>query len=78
MIGAIVGVIAALVVGVVVIGVVLALLGIVFGLAVGLLALAVKVLPIVLIGWLVVKVIQRAERPRGALSASDQRWLDSH
>ena len=78
MIGAIVGVIAALVVGVVVIGVVLALLGMVFGLAVGLLALAVKVLPIVLIGWLVVKVIQRAERPRGALSAADQRWLDSH
>jgi len=78
MIGAIVGLIGALVVGVVVIAVVLALLGLVFGLAVGLLALAIKLLPIVLIGWVVVKLVQRAERPRGVLSASDQRWLDSH
>jgi uncharacterized membrane protein YraQ (UPF0718 family) len=74
MIGAILGLIGALVVGVVVIGLVLA----VFGVAVGLLALVIKVLPIVLIGWVVVKLVQRAERPRGTLSASDQRWLDSH
>ncbi|MFL5540040.1 MAG: hypothetical protein ACJ8J0_13700 [Longimicrobiaceae bacterium] len=74
MIGAIVGLIGALVVGVVL----LALLGVVLGLVVGLLALAVKVLPIVLIGWVVVKLVQRAERPRGMLSAADQRWLDSH
>ena len=74
MIGAIVGLIGALVVGVVL----LALLGVVVGLVVGLLALAIKVLPIVLIGWVVVKFVQRAERPRGVLSAADQRWLDSH
>jgi hypothetical protein len=74
MIGAIVGLIGALVVGVVL----LALLGVVVGLVVGLLALAVKVLPIVLIGWVVVKLVQRAERPRGMLSAADQRWLDSN
>ncbi|HEV7588197.1 MAG TPA: hypothetical protein VGO40_08685 [Longimicrobium sp.] len=78
MIGAIVGLIGALVVGVVVIGLVLALLGVVFGVAVGLLALTLKVLPILLIGWVAVKLVQRAERRRGALSASDQRWLDSH
>ena len=78
MIGAIVGLIGALVVGVVVIGLVLALLGVVFGVAVGLLALTLKVLPILLIGWVVVKLVQRAERPRAVLSRSDQRWLDSH
>ena len=71
MIGAIVGLVGALVVGVVL----LALLGVVFGLVVGLLALAVKVLPIVLIGWVVVKLIQRSERNR-ALGGSDRRWLD--
>jgi len=78
MIGAIVGLIGALVVAVVVIGVVLGILGLVFGLAVGLLALTVKLLPILLVGWVVVKLIQRAERPRHVLSASDQRWLDSN
>jgi len=78
MIGALLGLIGALVVGVVVIAVVLAVLGLVFGLAVGLLGLVIKLLPIVLVGWVVVKLVQRAERPRGALSASDQRWLDSH
>jgi len=74
MIGAIVGLIGALVVGVVL----LALLGMVLGVVLGLLALALKLLPIVLIGWVVVKLVQRAERPRGVLSAADQRWLDSH
>jgi hypothetical protein len=77
MIGAIVGLIGALVVGVVVIGLVLALLGVVFDVAMGLLALTVKLLPVLLVGWVVVKLVQRAERPR-ALSSSDQRWLDSH
>jgi hypothetical protein len=77
MIGAIVGLIGALVVAVVAIGLVLGILGLVFGLALGLLALTIKLLPILLVGWVVVKLIQRAERPR-ALSASDQRWLDSN
>ena len=75
MIGAIIGLIGALVVGVVVIGVVLALLGVLFGLAVGILGFALKVLPIVLIGWVIVKLIQRSERRR-ALGSSDRRWLD--
>jgi hypothetical protein len=78
MIGAIVGLIGALVVGVVVIGLVLALLGMVFGVAVGLLALTLKLLPILLVGWVVVKLVQRSVRPRATLSRSDQRWLDSH
>ena len=77
MIGAIVGLIGALVVAVVAIGLVLGLLGLVFGLAVGLLALTVKLLPVLLVGWVVVKLVKRSERPAHVLSASDQRWLDS-
>jgi hypothetical protein len=72
------------VVGFVVLTVVLAILGVIFGLAMGLLglafALAFKILPVVLVGWLVVKLVQRGERPRSAvsrLSAEDRRWLDS-
>jgi hypothetical protein len=76
MIGAILGLIGALVVGVVVIGLVLGLLGLVFGLAVGLLGLALKLLPIVLVGWVIVKLVQRAGRRHDALGSSDQRWLD--
>lgn len=78
MIGAILGLIGALVVGVVVIGLVLGLLGLVFGVAVGLLALTVKLLPLLLVGWVIVKLVQRSDRRRGALSAADQRWLDSN
>ena len=75
MIGALFG----LLVAVVAFVAVLATLGIVIGLSVALLGLAFKVLPFLLLGWVAVKLIQRAERPRhGVLSASDRRWLDSH
>jgi hypothetical protein len=48
-------------------------------LAVVAVALAVKLLPFLLVGWVVVKLVQQAEkRPRGILSSADQRWLDSH
>jgi predicted membrane channel-forming protein YqfA (hemolysin III family) len=76
MIGALVGVIVAAVVAVVVFALVTALFGVVFGLAIGLMALALKVLPFLLVGWLVVKLVQRVERPRG-LSAADRAWLDT-
>lgn len=74
--GAILGFIGALVVAVVVIGLVMGALGLVFGLVAGLLALTIKLLPILLVGWVVVKLVQRSSRPKG-LSAADQRWLDS-
>jgi hypothetical protein len=74
--GAILGFIGALVVAVVVIGLVMGALGLVFGLVAGLLGLTIKLLPILLVGWVVVKLVQRAGRPKG-LSAADQRWLDS-
>ena len=73
---AILGVIGALVVAVVVIGLVLGLLGLVFGVVAGLLGLTIKLLPLLLVGWVVVKLIQRAERKK-ALGAADRHWLDS-
>jgi sugar phosphate permease len=77
MIGALIGVVL-MVIAVAVVGVVaLAALGMVIGLAVAVLALAAKVLPFVLVGWLAVKLIRRVERPRGILTSSDRAWLDS-
>ncbi|HEX8246060.1 MAG TPA: hypothetical protein VF541_21270 [Longimicrobium sp.] len=74
MIGALIG----LLLAVVALVAVFAVLGIVIGLTVALLGLAFKVLPFLLLGWVAVKLIQRAERPRhGVLTAADRRWLDS-
>jgi hypothetical protein len=71
-------------VGFVVLTVLLAIFGALFGLAVGLVGLvvtlALKILPVVLVGWLVVKLLQRSDRSGGArarLSSEDRRWLDS-
>lgn len=70
-------------------GVALAVLGVVFGLAFGALGLAVKLLPVLLIGWLAVKLLRRAEAPRSGLpvpvrapeayplTRADRDWLDS-
>ncbi len=59
----------------VVAGVALAILGTVLSLGLGLAAfLLFKVAPVLLVGWVVLKVI---ERKRGrTLSAADQRWLE--
>lgn len=76
MIGALIGMVVAAVAAVLVMGLVLAVVGTVFGLAFGALALALKILPLLLVGWVIVKLVQRAERPRG-LSAADRAWLDS-
>jgi hypothetical protein len=66
-----VGLVTLLVAGVV-LGVVGAVFSITFGLATFLLF---KVAPILLVGWIVVKVLQRTKN-RGSLSGSDLRWLD--
>ena len=56
--------------------VVLAVVGTVFSLTLGLAAfLLFKVAPILLIGWVVVKLIER-KRHRGELSDADRRWLE--
>ena len=60
----------------VVAGVALAVLGTVLSLGLGLAAfLLFKVAPILLVGWVVLKVMER--RRGGSLSATDRRWLDS-
>lgn len=61
------------VVGIVVLGVVMALIGLAIGITTFLLF---KVVPILLVGWVVLKLVNRASRPRARLTAADQRWLD--
>jgi len=57
-------------------GVVLSIVGVVFSLTLGLAAfLLFKVAPILLIGWVVIKVIDRKKRA-GSISAADRRWLE--
>lgn len=57
-------------------GVVLSVVGVVFSLTLGLASfLLFKVAPILLVGWIVVKVLEK--RGGGdSLSAADRRWLD--
>jgi len=76
MIGGLLKLIGGLVVGVVLLGVVMGALGLVFGLGVALLALALKVLPFLLVGWVVVKLVGGGSKPRSSISAADKRWLD--
>jgi ABC-type transport system involved in cytochrome bd biosynthesis fused ATPase/permease subunit len=83
MIGALIGMLVAGFVGLVVVGVVAAVL---IGLTFAALAIAIKVIPLLLVGYLVVKVLgggshrRRCHAPRryrGNLSARDREWLDS-
>jgi hypothetical protein len=79
MISALVGLVVAGLVGIVVLVMLMAVLGLVLG-AVGMMVmLAFKLVPLVLIGWVVVKLVQRSERGayRTPITASDRRWLDS-
>lgn len=63
--------------GLIVISVVMAVLGTVFSVAFGLVGILVfKVAPLLLIGWCVLKLIER-RRGSKRLSSADQRWLDS-
>ncbi|MFV2005915.1 MAG: hypothetical protein ACC667_00635 [Longimicrobiales bacterium] len=60
----------------VVAGVALAVVGTMLSLGLGLAAfLLFKVAPILLVGWVVLKVMER--KRGGSLSAADRRWLDS-
>lgn len=56
-------------------GVVLSIVGSVLSLGLGLAAfLLFKVAPVLLVGWVVLKVIDR--KRGGTISAADQRWLE--
>ena len=57
-------------------GVVLGIVGVVFSLTFGLATfLLFKVAPILLVGWIVVKLFDKS-RGGSSLSPSDRRWLD--
>jgi uncharacterized membrane protein YvlD (DUF360 family) len=61
----------------VVIGVVLSIVGTVFSLAFGLAGfLLFKVAPVLLVGWIVLKLFERRRGSR-ELSAADREWLES-
>ncbi len=61
----------------VVIGVVLSIVGTVFSLAFGLAGfLLFKVAPVILVGWIVLKLFER-RRGSAELSAADREWLES-
>ncbi|HEX5725125.1 MAG TPA: hypothetical protein VFX98_06645 [Longimicrobiaceae bacterium] len=83
MLGALVGLITAGFVGLIVLMVVGMMFGLVFGIFGFAALLALKVVPLLLCGWLVVKLVRRAERPRelprygGGLSTADRNWLDT-
>ena len=58
-------------------GIVLTIVGAIFSITFGIAGfLLFKVAPIVLVGWLVLKLIDRSGSSRGSLSAADRRWLD--
>ena len=57
-------------------GIVLAVVGTVFSITIGLTSfLLFKVAPILLVGWIVVKVIEKS-RGGDSLSSADRKWLE--
>ncbi len=65
------------IVSLVVVWIVLSVVGTLLGLTLGIAGfLLFKVGPIMLLGWVVLKLVSKV-RKRGALSASDRRWLES-
>ena len=64
-------------VGLVAISVILAIVGGLLSITFGLVGfLLFKVAPILLVGWVILKLVDRG-RGRRRISAADQRWLDS-
>jgi hypothetical protein len=60
----------------IVLGVVLSIVGTVFSLFFGIATfLLFKVAPILLVGWVVLKLLDR-RKPKGELSAADREWLE--
>jgi len=57
-------------------GIALAIVGTVFSITIGLTSfLLFKVAPILLVGWVIVKVVEKS-RGGGALSDADKKWLE--
>ena len=76
MVGTLLTLFAAGLVTILVVGVVLSVLGVVFSLTMGLAGfLLFKVAPIVLVGWIILKIFDR-RKSSGRLSAADRAWLE--
>jgi hypothetical protein len=77
MIGTLLTLLIAGLVGIVAISVIFAILGAILSITFGVVGfLLFKVAPIVLVGWVVLKLVER-NKNRRRISAADQRWLDS-
>lgn len=64
-------------IGLIAISIVLAILGAILSVSFGIVGfLLFKVAPLLLLGWIVLKLVDRG-RSRREISAADQRWLDS-
>lgn len=76
MLGTLLTFLAAGLVTLIVAGIVLSVVGAVFSLTFGLATfLLFKVAPILLVGWIVVKLFEKV-RGRSSLSAADRKWLE--
>ena len=76
MIGTLLTFLAMAIVSIVVVWIVLSVVGALLGLTLGIASfLLLKVVPIMLVGWVVLKVLARVRRG-GALSAVDRQWLE--
>ena len=76
MIGALLTFFAVALVTLIVAGIALTIVGTLFSLTIGLASfLLFKVAPILLVGWVVVKVLEKS-RGRSALSDADRKWLE--
>jgi hypothetical protein len=76
MIGTLITLLIAGVVGIIALSIVLALVGVFLSITFGIVGfLLFKVAPLLLVGWVVLKLVDRS-RGRRQISAADQRWLD--
>lgn len=77
MLGTLIALLIAGFVGILAISLILAIVGGILSLTFGIVGfLLFKVAPVLLIGWVVLKLVDRS-RNRRRISAADQRWLDS-
>lgn len=76
MIGTLLTFLAMGILSIVVVWIVLTVVGAILGLTMGIASfLLIKVAPIMLVGWLVLKLLDRV-RSGGTLSAADRKWLE--
>lgn len=77
MIGTVLTFLAMGILSIVVVWIVLSVVGTLLGLTISIAGfLLFKVAPVLLVGWLVLKVIDRVRRHGGTLSATDRKWLE--